>query len=88
MSLIDSVYSISYLEGEHRGRPVSRALSSGLEGPDSRPPCTLMVLSACKIRRGCNVLQILIQNYISGGTKVGELSLPDQNCNGMSPDHP
>ena len=35
------------------------------------PPCTLMSRGACKIRRGCNVLEVSIQNYTSRVTKLG-----------------
>ena len=42
----------------------------------------LMAPGVCKIRRRCNVLQVPIQNYTSGGTKAGEPSPSgeDQNC--------
>ena len=46
---------------------VGRALDLKPEGPglrlvaDQRPPCTLKAPGACKIRRGCNVLQVPCQ---------------------------
>ena len=33
-----------------------------------------MALGACKIRSGCNIPQVPIQYYTTGGTKVKELS--------------
>ena len=33
---------------------------------DQRPPCTLMAPGACKIRRGCNVLQVPCQKIPLG----------------------
>ena len=42
--------------------------------PGEIPPCTLTAPGVCKICRGCNVLQVTIQNYISGGTDEGEPS--------------
>ena len=65
---------------------VSTALSSGPEGPGSSspsvhgeiPPYTLMVLGACKLRCGCSVFQVFIENYTSGDTKARETSPPWQ----------
>ena len=50
----------------------------------------LLAPGACKIRRGCNVLQVPTLNYTSAlGYKSGGASPSgkDQNCNVMSPDH-
>ena len=44
--------------------------------PGKKPSCILMAPGAWKIRRGCNVLQVPIQNYTSGHTKAGEPSPP------------
>ena len=44
--------------------------------PGKKPSCILMAPGAWKIRRGCNVLQVPIQNYTSRGTKVKEPSSP------------
>ena len=44
---------------------------------------------ACKIRRGCYVLQVPIQIIPLGIPKWGAIpSVADQNCDGMSPDYP
>ena len=68
---------------------MGKALSSGraqVRGlPGKTPPCTLIVPDACKIRRGCNVFQVPIQNYSSGCTKAGKPSPPWQ-IKTMSPD--
>ena len=50
----------------------------------------LMAPSESKIRRECNVLQVPIQNYTSGDVKAGVIIpfVADQNCEGMSPNHP
>ena len=37
-----------------------------LGSPGETPPWTLMVPSACEIRRAYNFLEVLIQNYASG----------------------
>ena len=42
--------------------------------PSQIPPCTLMAPGACKIRRGCVVFQVPIQNYSSGASKAEESS--------------
>ena len=75
---------------------VGRALDLRPEGPgsrlvtDQRPPCTLMAPGACKIRRGCNVLQVPCQKYLWGylgkvmasplvqGSKLRDQLSPDQ----------
>ena len=44
------------------------------DSPDETPPWTLMTPGA-KICCGCNVLQVPIQNYTSGGTKMGEIEI-------------
>ena len=54
-----------------RSWPVGRVLSSWAEGPGSRLAwrklsCTLMAPGACKIRHGCNVLQVPIQIILLG----------------------
>ena len=48
------------------------------------PPCALMALSACKIRRGCNVLQVPILIIPLGVLPLGGAipSVADQNCDG------
>ena len=62
------------------GAGVSRTLSSGPMGPASRLASrntvmyTLIASGARKILRGCNVLQVPIQNYTSGGIKSEEPS--------------
>ena len=51
-------------------------------------PYTLIASAACKIRRGCNVLQVTIQIIPLGVPKGGAIpSVVDQNCDDMSPDH-
>ena len=64
---------LSFFRG--RGCPVNRVLMSGPEGPDSRLArqkllCTLMAPCACKIRRGCNVLQVPNQFILLGVPKL------------------
>ena len=44
--------------------------------PGEKPSCTLMAPGACRICRGCNALQVPIQNYSSGDTKAGEPAPP------------
>ena len=66
----------------HKGRscPVARVLCSWPEDPGSRLTCrklpyTLMAPGACKIRRGCNVLQVSIQIILLGAPKRGSSPL-------------
>ena len=66
----------------------SSALDRGTlvrDSPSEKPSCRLMAPGACKIRRGCNALQVPIQ-IISLSGKARH-SVADQICNGMSPDH-
>ena len=50
--------------------PNRRAQVRGSSG--EKPPCTLMAPGACKIRRGCNVLQVPIQIIFLGVPKQGK----------------
>ena len=56
------------------------------------PPCKLMAPDACKIRRGCNVLEVPIQVLPLGvpkrGSRTMKIAVPDQNYNDMFSDHP
>ena len=67
------------MTSHHRDFEVSLC-SSGPEGLGSRLARRSTVMyanvtpSACKILRGCNVLQVPIQNYTSEGMKAGEPS--------------
>ena len=77
------------LSAEHSA-PDQRARVRGFPGFLARetPPCTRMAPGACKIRRGCNVLQHTIQIIPLGVPMRGSHpSVADQNCEGMSPDH-
>ena len=46
-------------KSDEHSAPDRRAWVQG--SPDETAPCTLMTPGACKIRRGCNVLQVHIQ---------------------------
>ena len=46
--------------------------------PGEKLPCTLMAHGACKIRRGCNVLQVPIQIIPLEVPQVGESSSPQK----------
>ena len=74
----------SLILNSQRGRscPVSKVLSSQTEGPGSRfawrkLPFTLMAPGACKIRRGCNVLQVPVQIILLGVPRRGSHPLHD-----------
>ena len=60
------------------------------DSPGETLPCTQMAPRACKIRFECNVLQVPNQIIPLGSINTGKSfpSVADQNCNGMSPDHP
>ena len=76
------VLSAEHLAPDRRARVRS--------SPGETLPYTLMAPSACKIRRARNVLQVPMHNYNSGSTKGEEIipSVANQNCDGMSPNHP
>ena len=60
--------------GKSDERSVSEKRTRVRGSPGETPPYVLMAPNAGKIRSGCNVLQVNIQNYTSGSTKVGKPS--------------
>ena len=43
--------------------------------PGKKPTCTQMEPGACKIRRGCNILQVPMQNYAVGKKSIRALEI-------------
>ena len=56
-------------KSDEHSAPAWRARVRGL--PGETLPCTLMVPGACKMLRGCNVLQVPIQMIPLGVQKLG-----------------
>ena len=56
-------------KSDEHSAPYWRARVRG--SPDETSPCTLMASGACKIRRGCNILQVPIQIIPLGVAKLG-----------------